>query len=254
MKTKININNKTEPQTGAKPKTVTELKTETETEADTEIKTRRRRKKRKKKKKIKKKPVLANLRHKRVLTRRRRVLVLYRQGLSCNKIAVKFQVHPQTIRSDLHIMGRHVKTAKTKTKRNAALIEDRLSGKTISELMKKYKLSKDRVKELIRNYNKTAENPLPDFREIQKIRLSKQKPKPKPKRKKSSSKTVTDSAKTKKLSFREKRALLLAKRLERMAAMRKAGSPVKVIAHQYNLSTNRVHQLLHDYFAARKDN
>jgi Mor family transcriptional regulator len=243
MKAKINI--KTEP------KTVTEILTVTET--DTEIKTKRRRRRRKKKKKVKKKPVVS-LRQRAVNTRRRRVLVLYRQGFSCKKIAVKLQSHAQTIRNDLHVMGRHVKTAKTKTKRNAALIQDRLSGKTISDLMRKYKLSKDRVKELIGNYNKTAENPVPDFRELQLIRLSKQKPKTKTKRKKSSSKTATGSVKKKKLNFREKKALVLAKRLERMVAMRKSGSSVKVIAQQYRLSCNRVYQLLHDYFAARKGN
>ncbi|MDR0337458.1 MAG: transposase family protein [Planctomycetaceae bacterium] len=158
---------------------------------------------------------------------------------------MKLQVNPQTVRSDLHAMGKRTRIQKTKIKRNAALISDRCSGKTIGELSRKYKISEDRVKELIHNYNKTAETPVPDFRELRNIRLSKQKPKGKQKRKRTSSKKITPSTETKTLSFREKRANFLAKRLKRMIAMQKSGSPVKAIAQQFELSTNRVYQLLH---------
>ncbi|MDR1270419.1 MAG: helix-turn-helix domain-containing protein [Planctomycetaceae bacterium] len=194
--------------------------------------------------KKKKKPVLAKLRHKKMLTRRRHVLVLYRQGFSTNKIAIKLQVNPQTVRSDLHLMGKRIRVQQTKTKRNAALIKDRFAGKTICDLAKKYKISEDRVKELIDNYNKTAENPIPDYRELRLLRLTEQQKNPKKlKRKKVPPKTTTPPEKMTP-SFRAKRANFMEKRLKRMVAMRKSGSPVKTIAQQYHLSTNRVYQLL----------
>jgi DNA-binding NarL/FixJ family response regulator len=213
------------------------MRTKTKTKSKTKIKK-------------KKKPVLAILRRKKMLTRRKHVLAMYRRGMSSNKIAIKLQVKPQTIRSDLREMGRCIRVQKTKTKRNASLIQDRFAGKTIKDLAKKYKISEDRVRELIDNYNKTAETRIPDFRELRLLRLSKQKPKPKPKLKpgRPSLKMAALAEKMRKPpkpTFREKRADFMANRLTRMAAMQKSGSPVKVIAQQFNLSTNRVYQLLH---------
>ncbi|MDR2116843.1 MAG: hypothetical protein LBP87_10740 [Planctomycetaceae bacterium] len=114
-----------------------------------------------------------------IMRRRKRVVELYKQGLSCNKIAIKLQVHSHVVINDLRAMGRRIKVQKTKAKRNAALIKERFAGKTIGALSKKYKISQDRVKELIDNYNKTAEVPVPDFKYLRELRLSKQKPKSK---------------------------------------------------------------------------
>ncbi|MDR0610647.1 MAG: hypothetical protein LBG58_11090 [Planctomycetaceae bacterium] len=192
------------------------------------------------KKKIKKKPVSANVsvsKQKRE-TRRRRAVELYRQGYSCNKIAVKLNTNSHTIACDLHAMGQHVKTQKAKTKRNAALIKDRIAGKKVSCLAEKYKISEDRVKEILSNYNKTAAKPIPDFRTLQGIRLKKQHAKLKQKKARS---TKTTTKPEKELTPTKKRA---AARLQRIIAMYNAGLKIKVIAKRCKLTENRVYQLL----------
>jgi Mor family transcriptional regulator len=213
------------------------------------------------KKKTRKKSALANARKRKRETRRRRVWELYRQGYSCNKIAVRLNTNSHTIASDLHAMGRHVKTQKTKVKRNAALIKDRFNGKTILSLAKKYKISEDRVNEIIDNYNKVAKKPVPDFKTLREIRLKKH---PKQKHKKRvplkpitpkpiTPKTTTPKPTTPKTtvkttgsSEKEKTAVKkhAALRLKRIIAMRNAGSTVKMIAKQCSLTENRIYQLL----------
>jgi transposase len=191
-------------------------------------------------KKVRKKRVLSNARKRKRDTRRRHVLALYRQGYSCNRIAAKLNANPHTIASDLHTMGRHVKTQKTKAKRNASLIKDRCEGKTIASLAKKYKISEDRVNEIISNYNKVAENPVPDFKILRQIRLKNQPPS-KPKRKKIPPKpTITSSSEKSKTALQKYAEL----RLKRIIAMRNNGSTIKMIAKQCNLTANRISQLL----------
>ncbi|MDR2756143.1 MAG: hypothetical protein LBC20_10590 [Planctomycetaceae bacterium] len=124
--------------------------------------------------KIEKKPAASNSRKKELMHRRKRVVALYRKGLSCNKIAIKLQINAHVVVNDLRAMGKHIKVQKTKAKRNAALIRERCAGKTLSALSRKYKISEDRVKELIDNYNKTAKVPVPDFKHLRELRLSKQ--------------------------------------------------------------------------------
>jgi Mor family transcriptional regulator len=190
------------------------------------------------KKKVKKKSVVANARKRKRETRRRRVLALYRQGYSCNKIAARLNANSHTIACDLHAMGKHVKTQKTKVKRNAALIKDRCTGKTISSLAKKYKISEDRVNEIIYNYNKVAKKPVPDFKTLREIRLKKHPIKLK--RKKIIPPKPTTSPEKEETAIKKQAAL----RLKRIITMRNAGSTIKMIAKQYNLSENRIYQLL----------
>jgi Mor family transcriptional regulator len=191
------------------------------------------------KKKARKKRVLLNARNRKRETRRRHVLALYRQGYSCNRIAVKLNANPHTIASDLHVMGRHVKTQKTKAKRNAALIKDRCEGKTITALAKKYKISEDRVHEIIDNYNKVAENPVPDFKTLREIRLKNQLPKPK--RKKFPLVTTITGASEKAKARRKK---YVEARLAGIVGMYNNGSTLKMIAKQCNVTESRVRQLL----------
>jgi transposase len=194
------------------------------------------------KKKIRKKRVLFHARKRRRETRRRRVLALYRQGYSCNKIAVRLNANPHTVASDLHTMGKHVKIQKTKEKRNAALIKDRCEGKTISALAKKYRVSEDRVSEIISNYNKVAENPVPDFKVLRQIRLKKlEENPPKPKRKKIPPKPNISGSSEKAKTRREQYAEL---RLQRIVAMYNNGSTITMIAKQCNVTENRIYQLL----------
>jgi Mor family transcriptional regulator len=190
------------------------------------------------KKKVRKKRILLNVRNKKRETRRRHVLALYRQGYSCNKIAVKLDASPHTIACDLHAMGKHVKTQKTKEKRNAALIKDRCEGKTIASLAKKYKISEDRVNEIITNYNKVAENPVPDFRILREIRRkNQQKPKCKKVPPKSTISSSTEKTKSVKKQYAERR-------LQRIIAMYNNGSTLQMIGKQCNLTANRIYQLL----------
>ncbi|MDR2440836.1 MAG: hypothetical protein LBE12_15855 [Planctomycetaceae bacterium] len=197
---------------------------------------------------------------------------MYRKGLSCNKIAIKLQVNAHVVINDLRIMGKHVKIQKTKAKRNAALIKERCEGKTISALSRKYKISEDRVKELIGNYNKTAEVPVPDFKQLRDIRLSKQLSKSKirsskskieiPKSKIEDSKSKLGISKSKlgisksrhkKSAGKLKTTITPASvRLNRITAMYQSGTAVKVIAGKFKLSVARVYQLLKENISVPK--
>ncbi|MDR0704706.1 MAG: hypothetical protein LBF88_06910 [Planctomycetaceae bacterium] len=188
-------------------------------------------------KKVKNK--LSNARKRKRETRRRRVLELYRQGCSCNRIAGLLNANPHTIANDVRTMGRQVKTQKTKAKRNIALIKDRCAGKTITSLAKKYKISEDRVNEIISNYNKVAENPVPDFRTLRELRRKNQPP-AKPKRKKIPPKPPVTASKKQKTVLQKYKE----RRLQRIITMRKNGSTARLIAKQCNLTTARVYQLL----------
>ncbi|MDR3198133.1 MAG: hypothetical protein LBU34_09730 [Planctomycetaceae bacterium] len=230
--------------------------------------------------KIKKKPATISVRKKEIMRRRERAVELYQKGLSCNKIALKLHVNAHVVVCDLRAMGKHIKVQKTKAKRNAALIQDRCTGKTISTLSKKYKISEDRVKELIDNYNKTAKVPVPDYLQLRAIRLGQQNSKlklgksqskleiSKSRIEKPLSKTGTSKSKVKKpqsklgiskskygKSTRKLNAAAVPAtevRLNRIAAMRKSGTTVKAIAEKFKLSENRVYQLLKQSIPAQK--
>ncbi|MDR0338017.1 MAG: helix-turn-helix domain-containing protein [Planctomycetaceae bacterium] len=202
------------------------------------------------KKKTRKKSKPSNIRQKKIETRRKRVLALYRRGFSCNKIAIKLQISAITVSSDLHALDKRVKVQKTKEKRNAAIIKKRLAGKTFLELSLMYDISENRVKEIIDNYNKVAETPIPDYRSLRNMRASKQR--------KSKAidqpKITTYKLRQEKFTPKYKRprpkpkikkpTISAADRLNQILELRQAGVSVIAIAKKFNLSRNRIYQIL----------
>ncbi|MDR0610207.1 MAG: helix-turn-helix domain-containing protein [Planctomycetaceae bacterium] len=184
------------------------------------------------------------VRSKRMLQRRKRVVALYKKGFSCNKIAIKLQIHPNTVYEDLRAMGRHIKVQKTKEKRNAAIIKERCNGKTIRELSLRFKITESRVNEIIDNYNKTAKYPVPDFQHIRNIRLNKLKGKPIRRTPGTRLETFKPKFENPKLNKTKTETIPAPVRLKQILAMRKSGIEVTSIAEKFNLSRNRIYQLL----------
>ncbi|MDR2441307.1 MAG: helix-turn-helix domain-containing protein [Planctomycetaceae bacterium] len=87
--------------------------------------------------------------------RRERVLQLRRKGYSCAKIAKILHNHVATIRSDAQYLNEPAYHLPSKTERNNAILQCRREGKSIREIAKQFKISNNRVFQIISKYGKS---------------------------------------------------------------------------------------------------
>jgi transposase len=93
--------------------------------------------------------------------RREQVLKLYRKGISRTKIAKNLQVCVETIRKDMRALGLPIPHSPCKTVRNTKIIEYRRRGMGMHDIAKRFRISKNRISQIVLKYNETASDPVP---------------------------------------------------------------------------------------------
>jgi transposase len=98
-----------------------------------------------------------------VQKRREQVLKLHRKGNSCTEIAKNLKVCVETIRKDMRALGLPAQHSPCKMTRNQKIIEYRREGMGMYDIAKRFRISKNRVSQIILKYNKKAKDTVPSM-------------------------------------------------------------------------------------------